>query len=73
MVCPNCNAEIDEELLYCPICGQEIQVGPYYEPEIEQSISDTLSDIQLEAERQLRTDSWEDSEEYVNYPHFLVD
>lgn len=64
MVCPNCNAEIDEDLLYCPVCGQEIQVVPYYEPEIEQSISDTLSDIQLEAEKQLETDSWADSEEY---------
>lgn len=64
MVCPNCNTEIDEDLLYCPVCGQEIQVVPYYEPEIEQSISDTLSDIQLEAEKQLGTDSWADSEEY---------
>ncbi|MDE6688186.1 MAG: chitobiase/beta-hexosaminidase C-terminal domain-containing protein, partial [Lachnospiraceae bacterium] len=50
MVCPNCNAEIADDLLYCPKCGEEVQYVPYYEPEIEQSISDTLSDIQLDAE-----------------------
>ncbi len=50
MVCPNCNAEIEDDLLYCPKCGEEIQFVPYYEPEIEQSISDTLSDIQFDEE-----------------------
>lgn len=50
MICPNCNAEIADDLLYCPKCGEEVQYVPYYEPEIEQSISDTLSDIQLDAE-----------------------
>lgn len=50
MICPNCNAEIADDLLYCPKCGEEVQFVPYYEPEIEQSISDTLSDIQLDTE-----------------------
>lgn len=50
MICPNCNAEISDDLLYCPKCGQEIQFVPYYEPEIEQSINDTLSDLQVDEE-----------------------
>lgn len=48
MICPKCNSEILDELLYCPECGEEIQFVPEYEPEIEQSIHETLSDIVLD-------------------------
>ena len=63
MVCPNCNAEIADDLLYCPKCGEEVQFVPYYEPEIEQSISDTLSDIQLDAKASYEEDYVNDAED----------
>lgn len=63
MICPNCNAEIADDLLYCPKCGEEVQFVPYYEPEIEQSINDTLSDIQVDAEA-----SYEEYRELDNVP-----
>lgn len=63
MICPNCNAEIADDLLYCPKCGEEVQFVPYYEPEIEQSINDTLSDIQVDAEA-----SYEEYRELDNEP-----
>lgn len=63
MICPNCNAEITDDLLYCPKCGEEVQFVPYYEPEIEQSINDTLSDIQVDAEA-----SYEEYRELDNNP-----
>ena len=47
MICPNCGAEIADDMLYCEKCGCEIQFVPNFEPEIEQSITETLSEIQL--------------------------
>lgn len=63
MICPNCNAEIADDLLYCPKCGEEVSFVPYYEPEIEQSINDTLSDIQVDAEA-----SYEEYQKLDNNP-----
>jgi len=45
MICPNCNLELPEGHLYCEKCGTEIQMVPVFEPEVEESISKTLSDI----------------------------
>lgn len=45
MKCPNCGTEIKDGKLYCEVCGEEIQIVPDFEPEIEYSISQTLSDI----------------------------
>ena len=42
MKCPNCGQEIQEEHLYCEKCGMEIQIVPDFEPEIENSITETL-------------------------------
>ncbi|MDE6712312.1 MAG: chitobiase/beta-hexosaminidase C-terminal domain-containing protein [Lachnospiraceae bacterium] len=67
MICPNCNAEIADDLLYCPKCGEEVQYVPYYEPEIEQSISDTLSDIQLDAEASYEDSRALDTEEELEF------
>jgi len=50
MICPNCKTELSDDMLYCEKCGQEIQFVPDYEPEIEQSITETLSEIQLSDE-----------------------
>lgn len=50
MKCPDCGAEIAEGHLYCERCGMEIQIVPDFEPEIENSITETLSTVGEEIE-----------------------
>ena len=45
MKCPNCGCEIPDGYLYCEKCGSEIQMVPDFEPEIENSIIETLSTV----------------------------
>lgn len=45
MKCPNCGTKMKEDALYCEACGNEIQIVPDFEPEIEYSIDKTLSGI----------------------------
>ena len=45
MKCPNCGKEIEEGHLICETCGNEIQIVPDFEPEIENSITETLSTL----------------------------
>ncbi len=45
MKCPDCGKEIAEGFLYCEACGREIQIVPDFEPEIENSITETLSTV----------------------------
>lgn len=50
MVCPNCGSEMAEGHLYCETCGNEIQIVPDFEPEIENSIIEALSTVGEEIE-----------------------
>lgn len=45
MKCPKCGATMKEGKLYCEHCGEEIRIVPEFEPEIENSIRATLSDV----------------------------
>lgn len=45
MKCPHCGHEIPEGYLICDKCGEEIQIVPDFEPEIENSITETLSTL----------------------------
>lgn len=45
MKCPNCGEEMKEGHLICEACGNEIQIVPDFEPEIENSITETLSTL----------------------------
>lgn len=45
MKCPNCGEEMKEGQLICESCGNEIQIVPDFEPEIENSITETLSTL----------------------------
>ena len=45
MKCPNCGCEMEYGYLYCAQCGMEIQIVPDFEPEIENSITETLSTL----------------------------
>ena len=48
MICPRCGYEMKEEHLYCERCGAEIQIVPDFEPEIQNSIEETLSTVAWE-------------------------
>lgn len=45
MVCPNCGREIPEGHLYCDTCGMEVRIVPDFEPEVENSITESLSGV----------------------------
>lgn len=45
MKCPNCGKEMEEGHLICEACGNEIRIVPDFEPEIENSITETLSTL----------------------------
>lgn len=66
MTCPKCGHELKEGNMYCEICGEEIQIVPDFEPEIENSISDVLNDVadQIDPNR---------SNSEVEHIHFLTD
>ena len=48
MKCPNCGTDMKDGDLYCEVCGEEIHIVPDFEPEIEYSITETLSGISEE-------------------------
>lgn len=50
MKCPNCGYEMADDHLYCEKCGNEIQIVPDFEPELENSIIETLSTVAEEIE-----------------------
>lgn len=45
MKCPHCGNELEEGHLICEKCGEEIRIVPDFEPEIENSITETLSTL----------------------------
>ncbi len=69
MKCPNCGQEIQAEHLYCERCGMEIRIVPDFEPEIENSIIETLSTVAEEIENKDKNDgektALEESEEIL--------
>lgn len=50
MKCPQCGREMPDGHLLCGHCGEEIQIVPDFEPEIENSIRETLSTLVSEQE-----------------------
>ncbi|MBQ8038831.1 MAG: tetratricopeptide repeat protein, partial [Lachnospiraceae bacterium] len=64
MKCPNCGEELGQGHLYCEKCGEEIRIVPDFEPEIENSIIETLSAVAEDVEPQ-KDETSEESEEDV--------
>ncbi len=62
MKCPHCGHEMPDGYLLCDKCGEEIQIVPDFEPEIENSITETLSTL---ISSQEDIDEEEDDEEIV--------
>lgn len=56
MKCPECGFELAEGQLYCEKCGKEIQIVPDFEPEIENSIIETLSTVAEAIEPKLNSE-----------------
>ncbi len=56
MKCPKCGFELADGQLYCESCGAEIQIVPDFEPEIENSIIESLSTVAEEIEMSRRRD-----------------
>lgn len=52
MKCPHCGHEMPDGYLLCDHCGEEIQIVPDFEPEIENSITETLSTLVSSQEEQ---------------------
>lgn len=52
MKCPHCGHEMPDGYLLCGHCGEEIQIVPDFEPEIENSITETLSTLVSSQEEQ---------------------
>lgn len=50
MKCPKCGCDIVDDHLYCDQCGMEIQIVPLFEPELENSMIETLSTVAEEIE-----------------------
>ncbi len=65
MKCPNCGEEMKDGQLICESCGNEIQIVPDFEPEIENSITETLSTLVAPEEeiQQEEADEPEESED----------
>ena len=65
MICPKCGFEMQEGQLYCEHCGMEIQIVPDFEPEIENSISETLNTLAEELTQK------EEKEEEIQEDDFI--
>lgn len=51
MKCQKCGTELVPGHLYCEVCGAEFQIVPDFEPELENSIAESLSDISETVEK----------------------
>ena len=69
MKCPCCGNELKEGHLICEQCGEEIQIVPDFEPEIENSITETLSTLAAlqegEDPQEEPQEDWEDEETLI--------
>ena len=70
MKCPHCGHEMPEGYLICDLCGEEIQIVPDFEPEIENSITETLSTlVSLQEEPDGEADRAKETETEIGRAH----
>lgn len=63
MKCPKCGEKLKKDFLYCEKCGEEIRIVPDFEPEIENSIIETLSAVAEEMSPTAENETEADPEE----------
>ena len=63
MKCPKCGEKLKKDFLYCEKCGEEIQIVPDFEPEIENSIIETLSAVADQMSPTVEMESGDELEE----------
>lgn len=75
MKCPKCGFEMQDGQLYCEHCGMEIQIVPDFEPEIENSISETLNTLaeELTESDMEGTKKTEEEEDFIGEDEHLFD
>ena len=54
MKCQKCGAQMVSGHLYCDTCGAEYQIVPDFDPEIENSIAQSMADISETLEEEER-------------------
>jgi tetratricopeptide (TPR) repeat protein len=69
MKCPKCGYEIPEGHMYCDNCGMEINFVPDFEPEVENQINATLSEVadELNKEERLKREKREKAVQAVKF------
>ncbi|MBE5847192.1 MAG: zinc-ribbon domain-containing protein [Lachnospiraceae bacterium] len=45
MKCPKCGREVPDGKMYCENCGEEIMIVPEFEPEVDKTLTDVMSDV----------------------------
>lgn len=70
MKCPNCGAEMSDNLLYCEYCGEDIHIVPDFEPEIEFNLEQTISGIvkDIQGDEPSKEASYDELEELYDEP-----
>ncbi len=48
MKCPKCGAQIAAGRLYCEVCGEEIRIVPDFDPQLDDSLQETLGQVARE-------------------------
>lgn len=58
MKCPHCGSDMRQDQVFCESCGKERLLVPVFEPEIEDSVAESMSTIvqELSPEEKLNTD-----------------
>ncbi|MCR4648306.1 MAG: chitobiase/beta-hexosaminidase C-terminal domain-containing protein [Lachnospiraceae bacterium] len=74
MKCPNCGAHIEEGLLFCEVCGEEINIVPDYDPETDLSVDidgvfDRTKEIDVEEVKKYKSPKKRHNDEYRGNKH----
>lgn len=74
MKCQKCGAELVSGHLYCDICGAEYQIVPDFEPEIENSIAQSMSDISesIESDKPQKQKTFTTKTKKITVPSFSM-
>lgn len=67
MKCPNCGAEMPEDVLYCEKCGGDIHIVPDFDPILEYNMSRSISNLINDEIKQDNSGKTETEESFREY------